>query len=339
MQYLSDLRSVWAEAVLQGACDQRATSLVHHPLRNTHPLTEALALLLAKKMGISSPPLKSLSGTLPLGDLCQLAILRELLGEDGYTLGNQLLKVTSFPSLWCSEKNYSLKESLSSIHLLRSAFNKEQKKVEEESRYFQALQRVLPQLEEKASSLEICSIQTQNGFTAAYINEGKGVPLGAISSQNIAVPALGPQAYPLNNPWLLGVDRVIAHRDWAGVSAYPEIWMETSYTPDLEARFFGLKGETPLAFVFYVQAKKAELGSDVYLSKSLRRYKDKSQKVTFEREGSQFSIENRFSCKMELIPLAGDGSFWNADFLLAFEIPVHNPKVSFQMTACSSHLH
>lgn len=309
--------------------------LLASPLKDSHPLAEVLTLLLAQKIGDVHPPLRQRIGNLPIGELSHLAVLREIAGEDGQALGRKLFPLLSFPSLWCSEHGYHREEAHQGSRLLLQAFGKEPIHPIGESSYFRALAKMLPRMQEGASREEEIahSFELGEGIQNAFVMLGEKVPLGAMRKGRIAIPSFGPQVHPLNDPDLFGIYRTIPHTRWAAVSAKREIWFEyfqSLQSQDLEVRFFGLTPERALSFVFYIKAEVARVDQETYLPKSLQRYCGMAKKVCFESSGDHFSIENMCPSKMEIIPLAGNGCFWDADFLLGFEIPIHDGRVVFR---------
>ncbi len=339
MSVLDSLRFVWSQVVLdESFLREEISRLLESRFRSSHPLAEAFTFFLAKKIGAPHPPLQEKLAGLTMKELCELAILREILGKEGSILGRKLLPFTSFPSLWCSEDRYQPREAKNVIRLLLQAFGKEPIGLIEESPYFRALAKVLPKMEEANGVFDsdmIQSLDLGKGIENAFVILGENVPLGAMKMGRIEIPSFGPQVHPLNNPHFFGIYSSVANPRWAAVSAKKEIWFEyfaQIQEKGLEVRFFGLTPETAVSFVFYVKAEHARIDHEVYLPKSLRRYVGASQKVVFESGGDRFSIENMCSSKMEMIPLAGNGCFWDSDFLLGFEIPPHDGRAVFSFS-------
>ncbi len=334
--FLNELRSIWADLVLNedslAGWESRIRSLLQNPFRNAHPLCECLSALFMQKIGKTPPPLSSEIVSLPMSELCQLAIFRILLGRD-WGLAKQILPFCNFPSLWCPEGE-DPEEAKIGVQLLVCAFDKEKPHPEIHDPYFLALSKVVldsrnaPPGEENSSLARLVSFG--GAIEAAFALQGAGIPLGAMKVGRIEIPSFGVQVHPLNEPQLFGIDRKISDFQMASISALPECWMEVnSHHNQMEIQFFGLTQEIPVSFVFYIKASLAKIGLDAYLPGSLRRYSKESKKVIFEKEGSLFSIENLCPSKMELIPLAGKGCFWESDFLLSFEIPVHDGRAVF----------
>jgi hypothetical protein len=337
--FLKELRSVWANLVLNEQSlpvwEMQIRSLLQNSLRNAHPLCECLSHLLMQRIGKSSPPLSLEIDSLPMGDLCQLAIFRILLNDD-WDLAEEIIPLRSFPSLWSVDGEYDHQEVKMGIELLLCAFDKEKALPKIEDPYFLAVSKVVLQMEKGLSSQRNPQlarlVSFGNSIEAAFAMQGIGIPLGAMKAGAIEIPSFGVQVHPLNDPHLFGIDRKIPDFRIASVSAWPECWLEVNcHENQMETKFFGLTTEMPVSFVFYIKASLAKIEYETFLPGSLRRYSKESKKVVFENGSSALSIENLNPSKMELIPLAGKGCFWDTDFLLSFELPVHDGRAVFQI--------
>ncbi len=96
--------------------------------------------------------------------------------------------------------------------------------------------------------------------------------------------------------------------------------------------FFGLESSLPLAFSFYVKADSACVGSESLAKRCLKRYQGDSRSVIF---GKSFCLEANRVSRLHVIPLAGDESFWEADYLAAFELDPLEPRVSYSLRSLS----
>ncbi len=153
-----------------------------------------------------------------------------------------------------------------------------------------------------------------------------GTSLGLIRE----VRAFGPQAFPLSDLNRFGIYGT-AEEGWVRTFALPEVWFHLQTERQealsrLALRFVGLKPETPLAFVFYVQAQTCQIGNQTLKPKSLQRFQGEASAALFE---GKLKIESSQIHKTQVIPLAGEGCFWNADFLLAFELHPWESQVNF----------
>jgi hypothetical protein len=325
---LRDFRDIWTSAVLYDA--QIPQSVFRNALRKSHPLIEALHLALAKRSGKVLPPLSVASPILPIGELCQFALLSE-----AKSLAQNILPFYRFPSLWCPEGAYDEKEALWSIALLLRSFGKYLPIPPNPDPYFLALAKMAPKwVEEKETEEWGARLYQRMGIEAALASAGEGVPLGALRVGGVEIPAFGPHTYPLSDPSGFGIRRTYPDHRWAAAAAMPEVWFDARLdlvNGFLETRFFGLKMDRPLAFAFYVKAEQAEIDGGVIQPKSLRRYLGESKKIILERGGSRVAMQCDPSMKMEVIPLAGEGCFWNAEFLIAFEIPQIEGKGLFKL--------
>ncbi len=168
-----------------------------------------------------------------------------------------------------------------------------------------------------------------NRIQSTFVSSKENGPLGAMKCGSFEIPAFGPQLHPLSDVQMFGCHRT--DTQWSCLSAQKEIWFEYECTDQgFMTRFVGMTSAVPVFFVFYVKAEQAIVGQEIFLPRSLQRYHDASKTVTFQSNGDSFSIENQVPTKLQLIPLAGNGCFWDSDFLLAFEIPVHDPRTCFQ---------
>lgn len=347
---LDTLQSVWAALILNGKVPDVA--ILKSPLKKSDPIQEAIAFLLAQKLGVFTPPLSVSIPTLSIAEMCQLSILRWLSGSDGEKIARQILHFVNFPTLWSREGSYKDKEALWSISLLLRCFGTWVPIPENPDPYFICLAKLAPRwnrlLSEFASETPSSRLSQEDfedkrailfkgeEIQAAFATMGEGIALGALSAFGLEFPALGPQAYPLNDPSRFGIRRVLREKRWGAVFAKPDVWFDMD--PSLQggifqSRFIGLTPEFPMAFVFYVKAEKAQVGNEIFYPKSLLRYSGGSRKIVFERNESRVTIESGIPGKMDLIPLAGEGCFWNAEFLLAFEIPSFDGRVSVKFSS------
>lgn len=188
----------------------------------------------------------------------------------------------------------------------------------------------------KASGLNDSNVSdrslAQRAFVCALAFSGETGSQGTIVARNASICAFGPQKLPLNDPKGFGIRPVQEHRGrWASPIASPEVWyaldvslQETSVS--LALSFFGLESAPPLAFSFYVRARSACVGSTFLEQKSLRRYEGPSHPVLF---GENLFLKTSCSTRLSVIPLAGKGSFWDADYLAAFELQTAASRIFY----------
>jgi len=333
-----ELKTIWAQAVLsdiplldQPSFKSRALRSLRSPFSHSGPIIEVLSYLLAKKLGRLTPPLIPRYACLPLFELCQLALLWSIAGfsREASSLAHSIFPLLDFPFLWCREEEYNEVESNISIALFRKKFSP----TSQVPPFFGAINKLFSGFDVPCSvalfspqTLFFHSTDTQGALSLL----GRRTSLGTFRSKDIEVRAFGPQILPLNDPKGFGIERTLSGDDgWTQISALPEVWLQVKYFFEngLDLRFLGLSVETPLNFSFYIKAPQAQIGPSQFLPKSLARYQGMSRPVLF---GKTFQIQSTFSTKMELIPLAGEGCFWGAEFLLSFEIPPFEAKSVFK---------
>lgn len=245
-----------------------------------------------KARGEFTPPYVPKCPLLPLHKLSQLAVLWKEAGfvKEASELAHWILQLAPFAALWCPEKEY------------RETDKKE-----------------LASLDPKAGEVpEIdLTLLKAGAISAALTLDGEGTSLGAIRAHGVDIRAFGPQSASLQ----FGI-KGRGLEGWTHTAAYPEVWLEmkpavVEETLKLDVRFVGITLETPLFFAFYVKARSCQIGLETLKPKSLRRYQGEVASIGFD---NQLKIEVGQPQKVQVIPLAGEGCFWNADFLILFEL-------------------
>jgi hypothetical protein len=270
----------------------------------------------------------------PLAELCRQVFILTCRGntEAAAALAHSI--PLDFPWAWCREDEFSEEKTGSCLALLKLAL----RSVEEPLRgdpYFQALAQHLSKSlvhpRDFNPVLDWSLIETAN-LKCCLTFSGSSTSLAAIISDGAEVRAIGPQTYPLSAPKGFGIRPVREHGNrWASPVAAPAVWFEMRSNckgkqMSLDLTFFGLEPSASLAFSFYVKAEVAQIGGEKFKPKTLQRYQGVSKPVRF---GSRLTIESKTEGKMELIPLAGRGGYWDCEYLAAFEIHPINAKMSF----------
>jgi hypothetical protein len=257
------------------------------------PLLDFLRL---KKKGRAPPPYIPKWDLMPIHKLCKLALLWQEAGFEieARQLACWLFKLESFLPLWCSDKEYDEKEA---------------------KRLFDLLRGVEPLLGfEPKFNLELLNTSR---MSSAITLDGNGTSLGIIRSGDLEIRAFGPQDTSFNFGIKgRGVD------GWTRVSSFPEVWLEmkTFLQEDgfaFDFRFVGLKPESPIFLAFYVKGSSCQIGHDIFKPKSLKRFYGEARLAIF---GDKLKIESEELHKVQLIPLAGEGCFWDCEFMLSFEL-------------------
>lgn len=355
------LRRAWARSILFGGSAPQIQGNSFQPL-------EALRALVNPKrpfVCVQFPSGAALSesgygwkeGRIPrLAEACQMALLWKLLGKE--EAANSLAKwlsgwIQDAPlfSLWRPENDTDETECYLSFSLLCRAMGERalaaaflKKASGPVDPFFFALAKLDPKLDPMpAPKNEWSDPYLGLGYfrnaekSAALTLCGLGTSLGAVRTKDVEIRAMGPQGFPLGKGEGFGIDRQpdgAFMAGWTRLAASPEAWMHLK--ADLKAgtmglKFMGLKPEEPVGFVYYVKAGSCSIDGQVYKPKSLQRFAGSSASFLFRGKESQLKIECEPSLKGQLIPLAGEAGFWNADFLLSFEIPPFASQVNFSI--------
>ncbi len=269
---------------------------------------------------------------MPVPELCRQVFILACRGntEAAAALAHSI--PLDFPWAWCREDEFSEEKTGASLALLAHALRSNEPL--QGDPYFLALvQHLSKSLKGRDFKpvLDWSLIET-GSLKCCLTFSGSSTSLGAVRSDGAEVRAFGPQTYPLSAPKGFGIRPVREHGNrWASPIAEPSVWFEMRSNFNgkqigLDLTFFGLEPSASLAFSFYVKAEAAQIGSEKFKPKTLQRYQGVSKPVRF---GSGLTIESLTSGKMELIPLAGGGGYWDCEYLAAFEIHPINAKMSF----------
>lgn len=265
-----------------------------------------LDYLRAKKAGKTTPPYIPRCTLMPLYKLCQLALQWHQAGfqRQAGELAFWLLPLEPFLPLWCPEKEYCEKSA---------------KKLFSHLREIQPIPGFVPDFD--------VTLFDSPFMKSAFTLSGNGTSLGMIRLGGAEIRAMGPQGASLN----FGIQGR-GMNGWTRCSAFPEVWMEVKtdckeMECKLDLRFVGIKPETPLSFAFYVKAESCQIGSELLKPKSLRRFSGEAKFVQL----NQLVIESALPHKIQVIPLAGQGCFWDCEFLISFEIHPFAAQANFSI--------
>ena len=322
----SQVRALWASGDEQGL-----SQLGSDPLALLHPAARALIR--------SRAPLSFSYDHLPLYELCQLALIWAIGGhqEKADELASRIYYlVQAFPLFGSRENQYSEKEAEVSTDLFLTACGLARTFDAPRDAFFMALAARLPQLTiTPQPPVYGWGLYERKDVSLLLALTGKGTPLGALKVGSVEIRAFGPTTPPLSDPTHFGIQRRFDEeplQSWSSVFAIPEVWFQIEHQIgdkecSLQFRFLGLEAEKPLFMAFYIKADSALIGAQVYKPKSLNRYQGTAQ--TFEFGDAILKIDRPL--KAQLIPLAGEGGFWNTDFLLAFEIQTAEAQCVFTL--------
>lgn len=163
--------------------------------------------------------------------------------------------------------------------------------------------------------------------------DGKEPSLGALFFSSIEVRAMGPDAFPFGSK-AFGIRPLFVHQErFASSLFFPNIWFEAFLSEsdrnrlELDLKWYGINSlNQNLYFSFFIKADSAYCSDFLISKKSLQRYSGKYFPIIFD---SHVKFLTEGISKMELIPLSGDDSFWQSDYLVAFEIASSQSKFIF----------
>lgn len=266
------------------------------------------------------------NGIMPgLAIQCQLALLLAMQGENELAekLAEKLapLVLGGFWTLWTLEREYNEEETKLSCALFLQAIGRP----EEADRLYS------PELPNTPffyflykAGIQIKISPTISTDLIAWTLNGSKAGMGAAQLGTARILAFGPHGHPLSNAHLFGICE--AGTEWCCAAAQKDVWFQVEPSSSgFSLHTLGVVFEKPIALVFYVKANECQIEGKVFKPKSLQRFVGEASTVHFE--GSSIAIDRPL--KIELIPLAGNQSFWGADFLVAFWLSPLSSKISF----------
>lgn len=75
--------------------------------------------------------------------------------------------------------------------------------------------------------------------------------------------------------------------------------------------------------VFYVKGKTCLVAEERISSGSLKKYANQTDSVCIQHQKEALFFDLKGSLDVQIIPLAGKGCYWEADFLVAFYLFPH----------------
>jgi len=317
-----------------------------HPFARKFPPTATLAGWFAHVTGKISPPIlpKLYSpGTAGVAEYCQLALLWEAFGkaagrtdfcEEARKLAGWLapLVVEGLSALWTQDRG-SPDQDVSCALFLRAIG--QDVAIPPTSKFFAFLEQLNLRIDPLLATGDY-QLFRGRGWAAAFTWVGRGSGAGACRMGGVKIPAFGPQAAPFSDLSRFGIEG--AGERWFFSTGCKEAWFQVEPSQvdqgfSFSLQSMGLTPEKPLAWVFYVCADTCNIQGKSFKPKSLHRFLGEGQKVQFTGGATNVVLESSHPLKMELIPLAGETSFWGASFLLAFWLSPHLGKTSFAITA------
>jgi hypothetical protein len=289
-------------------------------------------------------------------ELCQLALLWLIANEREAACALirwilPFIEDRPFFSLWCPEKEYDEKECLLSASLVLRFAGRKEKSAEYLAKvpkpfdpFFLALAKQLPRIDFFPERTDTCldpdlglKLYRNKKIASVFTLTGWESSLGVIQAGDVEIRAMGPQTVPLAYAKDFGISRIpdgTPLNDWTRLTALPEVWIEMKSAAGesdckLDLRIIGVKPQNPLAMVFYAKAQSCQIGNNIYKPKSLSRFNGEIQSLIVKGKEGELKIESSLSHKVQVIPLAGEGCFWDSEFLIAFEIHPFAASASF----------
>ena len=171
--------------------------------------------------------------------------------------------------------------------------------------------------------------------------------IGTLSKKDIKIVSMGPHLLPLGESSSFGIHRVPSLKErafkdiessikedkfsfsgWTRVVSQnknlSDSWLYINAELDdvnclMNFEIKHQKEKKDVYIAFFVKASKATISTNFHLLPgSLDRYLGKAEKVTFGSISTTLKINTNAKTEMQVIPLAGQGHFWDADFLLAY---------------------
>ena len=296
-------------------------AVLQDPFARKFPLNQALRSWAAFLEQKNCPPASLEISQQPLSVLCQQALLWAALGKEtgeqryqqaANRLAGMLAPIVQFPALWTLESEYLKEETLIAVDVFRRALgHPSERKIPEG--FFSELEH-LTLVPEEPTSRPYEQFE-QDGDAMVYLLEGNRAALGAARLGPTQILAFGLQT----NPQSFGVDIV---NDYVRKE---EVWIHV----ERRAFAFSLQStglKAPLYLAFYLDAKQCVINEKIFKPRSLNKFQGSAEKIQFDG----VCLTPNGSFPTELIPLAGDNSFWGATFLLTFRLPLSG-KINVQI--------
>jgi hypothetical protein len=299
-----------------------------HPYHHKDPLVSLLVSFLEK----NTYPLMQDPDGLSISERIQFQILKYY-----YRLTDRLLVPfyhLQFPWLESDESSYDEEEAELSFLLIQKPPGWELKFLSAD-RYFQALLQIASQIQVIPEPISdtphrlFHSSWYEGAFLFSSLSRSIGSLIFPFEGQSIEVRALGPQTLPFTDMTQFGIGPgadFATH--WAPSQGALDTWFhydwhEKENRIELEITPIGLHQDLEIAFSLYVKAPSIEIDGQIIQLRSLHRYDGEVKSILI---GGFLNITGLGFTKLKIIPLAGEKSFWNSNFLLAFTFPSHDIK-------------
>lgn len=190
--------------------------------------------------------------------------------------------------------------------------------------------------------------------------------LGTLRQKDVSIVTYGPHYYPLSDCQRFGIqgnaltDNGIRRSqiemqnqsfsiqgcvrlldepstDESCLGKFRGIWIDISQT--LESSIFSVKASflcldpiEGVAFTFFIKALKYSVHSRTYSKGKLEKYEGENAPILFEGKTGCVNLKAlNYEGKIEVIPLAGEHNFWEADFLVSYPIKDLQKQIEWQI--------
>lgn len=164
--------------------------------------------------------------------------------------------------------------------------------------------------------------------------QGFGILGNSLSDQGERTPLMQvyPQGFTMKGCVRL-IDQPCTFQD-INEREYTGVWLELEQefkfpVLDLQVRLLSLDGWEGIALSFFVKARCCRIGATQLVPRSFDKYQGKVENLIFEGDkGSCLLKAPHSKAELQVIPLAGNQSFWGADFLIAYTL--HSDQRCYQ---------
>ena len=203
-----------------------------------------------------------------------------------------------------------------------------------------------------------CALHHGKDMSLALTVTGWGSGIGSLMRRDAGIIAMGPQAAPFEDASRFGIHftpavlgDVSKHKALPGVRIDERgdlftfngwtrsvidnnhLWCHISAqldkVLDLKMQFLDLKG-TEISIAMAVKADAIRVGENLeVMAGSLKQYRGDVAPVALEGKKSQLVMLPKGGSQMRIVPLAGDDSCWQADFLILYLLDRDRAEISW----------
>lgn len=222
----------------------------------------------------------------------------------------------------------------------------------------------LPEVIEDASAA-LGGIRWPDGAVVCTL-QGGGTTMGSFKHHEMGILAYGPHWLPLGDCHFFGIEgrekavveasaselclkgraRIVAPSHDPHPQAFycagglSGAWLEAKQEArrgclSIDVSFVTIHTLDTLAFVFFIKADSCDMPEEMTIRpRSLNRYQGQVRPMTFRKKDKAIILTAGEGCvDLQVIPLAGQDSFWGGDFLVAYRLQKHLVRYKWDVTA------